>query len=106
MHTYIGGGGILVPIYILLLQFPVKHAIPLASITVLGGAIANNILNASKVHPNHSERPLIDWDLILQLEPMTIGGALIGAYRFLTPFSSSLLLNPIDIFVFRSLNRC
>ena len=75
----IGGGGILVPIYILLLQFPVKHAIPLASITVFGGAIANNILNASKVHPNHIERPLIDWDLILQLEPMTIGGALIGA---------------------------
>lgn len=68
----------LVPIYILLLQFPIKHAIPLASITVLGGAIANNILNASKVHPNHTERPLIDWDLILQLEPMTIGGALIG----------------------------
>ena len=51
----------LVPIYILLLQFPIKHAIPLASITVLGGAIANNILNASKVHPNHTERPLIDW---------------------------------------------
>ena len=46
---------------------------------ILGGAIANNILNASKVHPNHTERPLIDWDLILQLEPMTIGGALIGA---------------------------
>lgn len=75
----LGGGGILVPIYILLLQFPVKHAIPLASITVFGGAIANNILNALKVHPNHIERPLIDWDLILQLEPMTIGGALIGA---------------------------
>ena len=75
----IGGGGILVPIYILILEFPVKHAIPLASITVLGGAIANNLLNARKMHPNFPERPLIDWDLILQLEPMTIGGALIGA---------------------------
>ena len=31
----IGGGRILVPIYILLLEFPVKHAIPLASTTVL-----------------------------------------------------------------------
>lgn len=74
----IGGGGILVPIYILLLEFPVKHAIPLASTTVFGGAIANNILNAKKRHPNHPERPAIDWDLILQLEPMTIAGALIG----------------------------
>ena len=74
----IGGGGILVPIYILLLEFPVKHAIPLASTTVFGGAIANNILNAKKRHPDHPERPAIDWDLILQLEPMTIAGALIG----------------------------
>ena len=75
----IGGGGILVPIYILILDFPVKHAIPLASSTVLGGSIANNILNAPKRHPNHPRRPLIDWDLILQLEPMTILGALFGA---------------------------
>jgi len=75
----IGGGGILVPIYILVLEFPVKHAIPLASTTVLGGAIANNLLNWRKVHPNHTERPAIDWDLILQLEPTTIAGALLGA---------------------------
>ena len=74
----IGGGGILVPIYILLLEFPVKHAIPLASTTVFGGAIANNVLNSRKRHPDHPERPAIDWDLILQLEPMTIAGALIG----------------------------
>ena len=30
------------------------------------------------MHPTHPERPLIDWDLVLQLEPMTIAGALIG----------------------------
>ena len=75
----IGGGGILVPIYILVLEFPVKHAIPLASTTVLGGAIASNMWNARKRHPDHPERPLIDWDLILQLEPLTIAGALFGA---------------------------
>mmetsp|Transcript_7424 Transcript_7424/g.16833 ORF Transcript_7424/g.16833 Transcript_7424/m.16833 type:complete len:511 (-) Transcript_7424:177-1709(-) len=75
----IGGGGILVPTYILVLEFPVKHAIPLASVTVLGGAIANNALNIRKVHPDHPERPAIDWDLILLLQPATIAGALIGA---------------------------
>ena len=67
------------PVYILLLDFPVKHAIPLASATVFGGAIANNILNAPKRHPDHPHRPVSDWDLILQLEPMTILGALVGA---------------------------
>jgi uncharacterized membrane protein YfcA len=73
----IGGGGILVPIFILIFAFPVKHSIPLASVTVLGGAIANNILNARKTTPDG--KPAIDWDLMVQLEPMTMAGALIGA---------------------------
>ena len=45
--------------------------------TVLGGAIANNLLNAFKTRPDG--RPTIDWDLMVQLEPMTIAGALLGA---------------------------
>lgn len=74
----IGGGGILVPIYCLVLDFSPKHAIPLSNITVLGGALANTILNASKRHPS-ADRPLIDWDMILVMEPLTIAGALMGA---------------------------
>ena len=57
----------------------VLDAIPLASVTVLGGALANNMLNFSKRDPLHPERSCIDWDLILQLEPMTMAGALLGA---------------------------
>jgi len=75
----IGGGGILVPVYTLVLQFPVKYAIPLSAVTVFGGAIANNVLNVQKFHPNHPNRPAIDWDLMLLLVPATIAGALIGA---------------------------
>jgi len=74
----IGGGGILVPIYILVMGFSPKHAIPLSNITVFGGAVANTILNAPKRHPL-ADRPLVDWDLILVMEPLTIGGALLGA---------------------------
>lgn len=74
----IGGGGILVPIYILILGFLPKHAIPLSNVTVFGGAIANTIRNVTKRHPN-ADRPLIDWDLILVMEPSTLIGALIGA---------------------------
>jgi uncharacterized membrane protein YfcA len=76
----IGGGGILVPCYILLLDFPVGHAMPLASATILGGAIANMTLNWSKRHPDYPDVSCIDWDLILIMEPMTMAGALIGAY--------------------------
>jgi uncharacterized membrane protein YfcA len=86
----IGGGGILVPTYILILEYPVKHAISFASVTVFGGAIANNLLNAQKKHPNHSKRSVIDWELILQLEPMAILGAIIGA--LLKDFLPDLML--------------
>jgi uncharacterized membrane protein YfcA len=75
----IGGGGILVPIYILVMGFTPKHAIPLSNITVFGGAIANVFLNAKKRHPL-TNRPLVDWDLILVMEPLTIAGALSGAF--------------------------
>jgi uncharacterized membrane protein YfcA len=75
----IGGGGILVPIYILVWGFSPKHAIPLSGVTVFGGAIANMMLNVSKRHPL-ADRPLIDWDLILAMEPLTVAGALIGAF--------------------------
>jgi uncharacterized membrane protein YfcA len=74
----IGGGGILVPIYILVWNFTPKHAIPLSNITVFGGAVANTALNWPKRHPT-ADRPLIDWDLILVMEPLTIAGALGGA---------------------------
>jgi uncharacterized membrane protein YfcA len=74
----IGGGGMLVPVYILVLSFAPKHAIPLSNVTVFGGAVANLLLNTSKRHPV-ADRPLIDWDLILIMEPLTLTGALIGA---------------------------
>lgn len=75
----IGGGGILVPIYILVMGFSPKHGIPLSNVTVFGGACANMVLNIRKRHPL-TDRPLINWDLILVMEPLTIAGALMGAF--------------------------
>jgi uncharacterized membrane protein YfcA len=75
----IGGGGILIPIYILVMGFTPKHAIPLSNVTVLGGAIANIILNARQRHPL-VDRPLIDWYLILVMEPVTIAGTIVGTW--------------------------
>lgn len=75
----IGGGGMLVPIYILVMGFNPKHAIPLSNITVFGGAVANTLLNVNRRHPL-TDRPLIDWDLMLVMEPLTIAGALMGAF--------------------------
>ena len=45
-------------------------------VTVLGGAITNVVFAWPKRHP-HADRPLIDWDLILVMQPMQLVGALI-----------------------------
>jgi len=74
----IGGGGILVPLFMLVLGFKPKHAIALSNFTILGGAIANTTLNVRKRHPELN-RGLIDWDLILIMEPLTIFGAVLGS---------------------------
>jgi hypothetical protein len=60
----IGGGGMLVPIYMLVMGFAPKQAIPLSNVTIVGGAIANTFLNVRKRHPL-ADRPLIDYDLTL-----------------------------------------
>jgi uncharacterized membrane protein YfcA len=70
----IGGGGILVPLLIIIFGFNPKYAIPLSNITILGSSITNVILNLPKRHPD-ADRPLIDWDLILLMEPITMAGA-------------------------------
>lgn len=74
----IGGGGILVPIYILIMRFSARYGIPLSNVTILGGALANNAFNLRKRHPK-AERPMIDFDLVLLMEPPTIAGAVIGS---------------------------
>jgi uncharacterized membrane protein YfcA len=74
----IGGGGLLVPIFILVMQYPVKHAVSLSNVTVFGGAVANTMLNVPKRHPV-VDRPLIDWNLLSVMEPSAMIGALMGA---------------------------
>ena len=75
----IGGGGILVPLLILVFEFKAKLAIPLSNFTIFGGSITNMILNIPKRHPE-VDRPLVDWSLITIMQPLTLAGAIIGAY--------------------------
>lgn len=73
----IGGGGIVVPVYILVAGLTPKMAIPLGAVTVLGGSVASTFVNSRRRHPL-ADRPIIDWDLVLVTEPLTLIGALTG----------------------------
>jgi len=44
------------------MRFPAKHALTLSNVTVL------------------TDRPLVDWYLILMMEPLTVAGALVDAF--------------------------
>lgn len=77
----IGGGGILVPLYILVYGFKPKRAIALSNFTILGASIMNMVLNFPKRHPNpRVDRPCVDWDLVVVMQPLTIAGTLLGAF--------------------------
>jgi len=75
----VGGGGILVPLLIGVFGFHPKYAIPLSNFTIVGSSITNLLMNLVKRHPD-ADRPLVDWDLIVVMEPLTMAGAIVGAF--------------------------
>ncbi|RMZ57649.1 hypothetical protein APUTEX25_001849 [Auxenochlorella protothecoides] len=93
----LGGGGILVPLYLIVLRFDTYSAVALSNVTIVGGTLTNLAINIGRRHPLR-DAPLIDWDLILVMEPSTILGAILGTYvnhvlpPWLTTISLGLLL--------------
>lgn len=75
----VGGGGILLPIYILVLDFNVKQAVALANATILGGAVANVMYAMARRHP-YADRPSTNWTLIILFEPLVIFGSVLGSF--------------------------
>jgi len=73
----IGGGGLLIPLLILVFGFPERRATPLSNVVILGGTVANLGFNLCKPHPSR-RKPLIAFEVALMMEPMTMLGALVG----------------------------
>ncbi|KAF4044217.1 Sulfite exporter TauE/SafE [Phytophthora infestans] len=73
----VGGGGLLVPMYILGGLNP-KHAIPLSKVTIFGSAVAMYTVNFRRKHPLNKNRPLIDFGLVGLMEPTTLIGTVFG----------------------------
>ncbi|EGG16991.1 hypothetical protein DFA_07972 [Cavenderia fasciculata] len=89
----VGGGGIYIPILILVSKFSPKTAIPLSNCLVAGCAMANFIQNFPRRHP-FANKHLIDYSVVLLIEPLTLGGTTFGVYlhTFLPPFVILILL--------------
>lgn len=75
--TGVGGGGIFVPVLILIMRFRAIEAIPLSKTLILGGAISTVIINWNRVHPS-SNVPIIDFPVVALLHPMLMLGTIVG----------------------------
>jgi len=74
----IGGGGVFVPILILIGGFQTRFAVPLSNALIGGASIANYIQMGPRRHP-FAKRPLIEYNLALLMQPMALAGTIIGA---------------------------
>lgn len=76
----IGGGGLLVPLFILVEDFEADLASPLSSATITGGAIVGYLLYCFRWHPLYPavQRPLIDYETVLIILPSLLTGTMIG----------------------------
>jgi len=76
----IGGGGLLVPLFILVEDFEADLASPLSSATITGGAIVGYAIYCRRWHPLFPviQRPLIDYETVLIILPSLLTGTMIG----------------------------
>ena len=74
----LGGGGIFVPLLILIVGLSPKEAVPISQAMIFGGSIVNLFMNYRSRHPTVPTRPLIDYDAVLILEPLMLLGTTVG----------------------------
>ncbi|CAD7922765.1 unnamed protein product [Amoebophrya sp. A120] len=93
MAAGVGGGGIFVPVGILLLRFGAKTATGLSQASIFGASIAGLVINLQNRHPL-ADRPLIDLDMALFLAPMEMAGAVLGVLvqKFLPDWAVILIM--------------
>lgn len=79
----LGGGGVYVPLTILLIGLKTSEAVPLSQTMVLAGSIVNVALLINDRHPNHPERPKIAYDVVMMLNPGLAAGVIMGVMAHL-----------------------
>ncbi|XP_059460266.1 sulfite exporter TauE/SafE family protein 3-like isoform X1 [Corylus avellana] len=73
----VGGGGIFVPMLTLIVGFDPKSATAMSKCMIMGGAVSTVYYNLKLRHPI-LEMPIIDYDLVLLIQPMLMLGISIG----------------------------
>ena len=80
----IGGGGLLVPTYAVVLGLGAKLAVPVSKATIFGVAVGNGMVIVRRKHPTATCRPLVDYNIAVLMQ----AGVLLGV-------AAGVLLNTI-----------
>jgi hypothetical protein len=73
----IGGGGLLIPILLLLLNFYTHEAIPISKLMIFTGALTSFIMGFRQTHPTRKSIT-IDYNIPLLLVPFLLFGTMVG----------------------------
>ncbi len=73
----IGGGGLFIPILILVLEFYTHEAIPISKLMIFVGAVTAFILNLKLKHPSRHSIS-IDFNIAILIVPMLLFGTVVG----------------------------
>ena len=76
----IGGGGVIVPLLLIVSKFPSYYSIPLSVTTIVGVSIIAffMLINLKHPDPNAHGRPLIAFDVAILLLPGALAGTVLG----------------------------
>jgi uncharacterized membrane protein YfcA len=83
----IGGGGLLVPILILKLNFSTSEAIPISKLMIFTGALTSFVMGLKNKHP-FRDAPALDYNIAGLLVPPLLLGTMVGVTlnKVLPPF--------------------
>lgn len=74
----IGGGGLMMPIFMVLFFFTPHQSVPMSNFCIFGGAVVRLILNRRQPHPEKATKLAIDYELVIFLLPTILAGSAIG----------------------------
>lgn len=91
----LGGGAVIVPIFMFLFNYITPESIPLSKATILAGAIMNVALILNRRHPKDKNALVIDYALAGTCIPLLLSGTMIGVLltKVLPPIIVVVLLS-------------
>lgn len=97
----IGGGAILVPIFIFMFNFMTAESIPLSKATILAGAVMNIFLIYKARHPEKKHEFVIDYGLSSVMIPLLLAGTMIGVV-FTKVLPPIVIITTLSLYLLKS----